>query len=197
MSSLNSHGVYCSNGDRQGINVCVGEEANRLVDRRVVHVISLGSLTVLGLSNLADLGFDCHAYLVGCFDDLTRDADVLRIWQGRTIEHDGAESGAQTFNTAEEALAVIEVYDYRNGILVGVVTGDHAQLFESGKVGTALRDLQDHGRFHLIRCFDDSLGILQVVDVVRTDRVVVLECVLCDFFQRYQHCHHLQVVRRP
>src|SRR5664280_3770357 len=74
-------------------------------------------------------------------------------------------------------LTMIEVHDDGDGILASVVTGNHAQFFESRKIRTTLRDLEDDGRLHLIRGFDNSLGIFQVVDVERADRVVVLECI--------------------
>src|SRR5664280_288051 len=188
MGCLDGHGVDRSNGYSQSVDVRITNKANCLVDRGVVHILGLGACAVLRLADLADLRFDCHAYLVGGFDDLTRDGDVLGIWQRRTVKHDGAESGTQSFDAAQEALAVIEVHDDGNGILASVVTGNHAQFFESRKIRATLRDLEDDRRLHLIRGFDNSLGIFQVVDVERADRVVVLECVLCDFFQRYQHC---------
>jgi hypothetical protein len=153
-----------------------------------VHILGLGACAVLRLADLADLRFDGHAYLVCGFDDPTRDGDVLGVWQRRTVKHDGAEPGTQSFDAAQEALAVIEVYDDGNGILGSVVTSNHAEFFEPSKIRATLRDLEDDRRFHLIRGFDNSLGIFQVVDVERADRVVVLECFLCDFFQRYQHC---------
>src|SRR5450756_1081882 len=187
MGRLDGHGVDRSNGYGQSIDVRVANKANRLIDRGVVHILGLGACAVLRLADLADLRFDGHAYLVCGFDDLTRDGDVLGVWQRRTVKHDGAEPGTQSFDTAQEALAVIEVYDDGNGILGSVVTSNHAQLFEPRKIRATLRDLEDDGRLHLIRGFDNSLGIFQVVDVERADRVVVLECVLCDFFQRYQH----------
>src|SRR5664280_1770385 len=188
MGCLDGHGVDRSNGYSQSVDVRIANKANRLVDRGVVHIIGLGACAVLRLADLADLRFDGHAYLVGGFDDLTRDGDVLGVWQRRTVKHDGAEPGTQSFDAAQEALAVIEVHDDGNGILASVVTSDHAQFFESRKIRATLRDLEDDRRLHLIRGFDNSLGIFQVVDIERTDRVVVPECVLCDFFQRYQHC---------
>src|SRR5450830_245025 len=188
MGRLDGHGVDRSNGYGQSVDVRVADKANRFVDRGVVHILGLGACAVLGLADLADLRFDGYAYLVGGFNDPTRDGDVFGVWQRGTVKHDGAEPGTQSFDTAQETLAVIEVHDDRDGILAGVVTGDHAQFFEPRKIRATLRDLEDDRRLHLIRGFDNSLSIFQVVDVERADRVMVLECVLCDFFQRYQHC---------
>ena len=124
----------------------------------------------------AELAFDGYVVLVGVFDDLLRQGDVLFVGKVGTVDHDGGESVVDAVFAGFKAVAVIQVQDDRDvitefsGILAGAA-GHVAQQVDVRIVTSAFGNLQNDGALCRYACLDDRLQLLQVVEVIRGNGV--------------------------
>ena len=178
--------VHRADRDGQGVHARLLDKPLRILRLGVlggVHVAGF-QLPALGAAHVADFRFNAHAAAVSDPDELLGDGHVLLHRERRAVEHDRRASAVDGFDTAGEAVAVVQMQADGNRRPLAAVQQTvevKAELPLVPDVGEEVRDHQDDREALLLRRGDNGLREVVVQRVERAYRVLFLHAFLQDF----------------
>ena len=161
--------VGCSDGDGERVATCTGSEINYLLRLGIVGFLS-GNL-ILDTCEDTQFGLNGHIVLVCIFNDLPGEGDIVLIWEGGCIDHNGREAHVDAALAKLERIAVIEMEaDLR------MLPSEFLCIFNStlchvtekslvGIVACTLGNLEDYRGLCFGSSLDDSLELLHIVEI--------------------------------
>ena len=172
--------VAGSDSDGKAVNAGAFDEVLDLFRTGVGVVLALD--VVFDPGENTELTFDGDIVLVGELNDFAGTGNVLFVGQVAAVDHDRGETELDAALAGLEVRTVVEVQNDRNtlaaGQLLGVLDRALGEVAEQSLVGVFTRtlgDLEDHRRLGLAAGLQDSLHLLEVVEVVSGDGISAID----------------------
>ena len=124
---------------------------------------------VLHAGQSAQLSLHHHAMVVGVFNNLLGDLNILGKGLGGGVDHDGGKTAVNATLAGLKTIAMVQMEDNRN--LRTLNDSSLYQLHQIGVIGIgpgAFGHLKNHGSLFFFAGLGDTLNDLHIVDVKRT-----------------------------
>ena len=158
-----------------------------------VHIVSL-PITVCCGANVSEFCLNTHTAGVSDFNEFGDFGNVLFVFLGGAIDHQGRETGTNGLDVLGECAAVVEVERNRDIDLFGKVGDD---LCKEGNVGVgAINQVENDGGVCLCCDLNGSARTVLIADVGGNDTIMPLAGFLQDVCHGYKHGGYLQLTGR-